>query len=448
MRTKVITSSSINAAVMRLDSWLDTMRGPNGYGGPVAHWWQQSLIYTGAGLDWRYEGIIEGYLQLWARTGEQEWLRKACRAGDDLLKGQLPSGHYAASSFEINPASAGTPHEAACDVGLLLLAQVLQQQGDVAWKPYAACAKRNLRLFYVKQLWDMGLQCVRDDADWPMFVPNKAATACEAFFLLTELTEDALWVERYALPTLEQVLNHQVRDGSRFDGAIAQNSLGLQRVEKYFPIYIARCIPALLRAYCWAEHERYLVCALKAMRFIVRWMRPDGSLPTVIYPNRQVNRYPNWIAPLGDVLYAAHTLRAYGFEQDVSPIHQRLLAGQDASGGIQTARGFAAQASNRLPELPDVRDILHVVGWCDKAFRYLTSQIDSNLPLAAHSVGNPSHDSSADMTFEADCTFQGQRMHYQETPDIIEISSKQDVCYRWRKGNPWAEIAREEFWLK
>ena len=68
MRTRVRTSSSINTAVMRLDAWLETMRGPNGYGGPVAHWWQQSLMYTGAGLDWRYEGIIEGYLQLWART--------------------------------------------------------------------------------------------------------------------------------------------------------------------------------------------------------------------------------------------------------------------------------------------------------------------------------------------------------------------------------------------
>ena len=448
MRTRVSTSSSINTAVMRLDAWLDTMRGENGYGGPVAHWWQQSLMYTGAGLDWRYEGIIEGYLQLWARMGESKWLHKACLAGDDLLRGQLPDGHYAASSFEINPASAGTPHEAACDVGLLLLAQVLQQQGDAKWKEYAACAERNLRLFYVQQLWDVGMQSVGDDAHLATFVPNKAATASEAFFLLAEITQDALWAERYALPTLERVIEHQVRDGSRFDGAIAQNSLGTQRVEKYFPIYIARCVPALLRAYCWTGRERYQVSALKAMRFIVRWMSQDGSLPTVVYPNRQVNRYPAWIAPLGDVLYAAHTLRAYGFEGDVSPIHQRLLAGQDDSGGIQTARGFAAQASNRLPELPDVRDVLHVVGWCDKAFRYLTSQIDSNLPLSPDSAPSALHLSAPDMSFEADCTFQNERMHYRETPELIEITSQQQICYRWQKGKAWAEVATEAFWLK
>ncbi len=33
-----------------------------GYGGPVVHWWNHSLAYQGAGLDWRYEGIIDGYL--------------------------------------------------------------------------------------------------------------------------------------------------------------------------------------------------------------------------------------------------------------------------------------------------------------------------------------------------------------------------------------------------
>ena len=48
----------LGSAVANLDAWLDTMRSPDGYGGPVAHWWQNCLQFTGAGLDWRYEGII------------------------------------------------------------------------------------------------------------------------------------------------------------------------------------------------------------------------------------------------------------------------------------------------------------------------------------------------------------------------------------------------------
>jgi hypothetical protein len=63
----------IGRAVASLDAWFETMRGPDGYGGPVAHWWQDCLHFTGAGLDWRYEGIIAGYLNLFERTGQTVW---------------------------------------------------------------------------------------------------------------------------------------------------------------------------------------------------------------------------------------------------------------------------------------------------------------------------------------------------------------------------------------
>ncbi len=82
-------------AVALLDAWLETMRGPDGYGGPVVHWWQDNLLYTGVGLDWRYEGIILGYLNLYRATGEERWLDKARRAGDDLVRGQLPAAEVA-----------------------------------------------------------------------------------------------------------------------------------------------------------------------------------------------------------------------------------------------------------------------------------------------------------------------------------------------------------------
>jgi hypothetical protein len=421
-------------AVARLDAWLDSMRGPAGYGGPVAHWWRQSLSYTGAGLDWRYEGIIAGYLCLWQASGDGRWLAKAQRAGDDLLAGQIASGNYAASAFEINPATAGTPHEAACDAGLLLLARALHAAGRPGWNRYADCAERNLRAFYLGQLWDAEAQSFRDSPSVPSFVPNKAATACDALFLLADLTGDAEWAERYALPNLGRIIAHQARGGP-LDGAIAQNSFGARIVEKYFPIYIARCVPALLRGACWTGDDRYAESALAAMRFVARWMSADGELPAVVYPNRQLNRYPSWIAPLGDILRAADELRPYGYDADLSALERRLLAGQDASGGIQTARGFAAQAGGRMPALPDARDLLHVAGWCDKAFRY----------LALHAGELPTQVAST--TFEAECVFRGQRMLLAETPETLEVTQRRTVVYRWRKGQSWAEITSPLFWL-
>jgi hypothetical protein len=428
--------SIVEVAVAGLDAWFDTMRGDDGYGGPVAHWWQQSLLYTGPGLDWRYEGIIAGYLTLWERTANAEWLAKACRSGEDLVHGQTADGHFRASAFEINPATAGTPHEAACDAGLLLLARALRAAGDDGWHRYAATAQRNLESFYIGQLWDPDQSMIRDSISEPSFVPNKAATACEALFLLTELTADERWVERYVLPTLHHILVHQLRDGGRLDGAIAQNSFGARKVEKYFPIYIARCIPALMEGYHWTSDEKYLDAALRAMAFLYRWIDGDGALPTVVYANSRVNRYPSWIAPLGDVLRAGAVLRDHGIDADLSAVTERLLDGRDESGGIRTAFGFMAQTGGSPTGVPDLRDALHVVGWCDKAFRSLTMLVEADLP----------HAESAPRQIE--CVFQGRALVLIETPDVLECLERGVVRYRWRKGARWAEIAEPEFWLR
>ena len=428
--------SQIETAVARLDAWLETMRGPDGYGGPVVHWWQQKFLYTGVGADWRYEGIIAGYLELWRRTRDGRWLAKACRAGRDVVDRQLDNGQYAASAFEMNPAAGGTPHEAACDVGLLSLAGALREAGDATWERYAACAARNVDALYIGQLWDVDSRSFRDDPRVASFVPNKAATACEALFLLAELTATARWIDCYALPTLDRVVAHQVQQkGSSLHGAIAQSTLGRRTIEKYFPLYIGRCVPPLLRAYRWTNDERYASCAFDAMRFVARWAR-EGGFPTVVYPDQRVNRYPSWIAALGDILRATEEVRGYGIDIDFREAEQRLLGAQDASGGIATASGFAAHAGGRCSSTPDVRDLLHVVGWCDKAFRYLASRVRSPLPTAEST------------RIEVACTFRGQAMRLTETPELLDISGHAGTRYRWHKGDPWPAVASPEFWLQ
>src|SRR3972149_10196250 len=87
------TLAVVSETVAGLDAWLEGMRQVGGYGGPVVHWWDDCLEYTGPGLDWRYEGVIIGYLNLWAASGEECWLAKAKKGGDDLVAGQLPSGN-------------------------------------------------------------------------------------------------------------------------------------------------------------------------------------------------------------------------------------------------------------------------------------------------------------------------------------------------------------------
>jgi hypothetical protein len=430
------TNLAIDSAVARLDAWLETMRGPRGYGGPVAHWRQQSLVYTGPGRDWRYEGIIAGYLELWRRSGAERWLERARSAGDDLLGGQQTNGHFAASAFEANPASAGTPHEAACDIGLLLLAQALRERGDERWDLYAGCAEHNLRNYYLAQLWDAAAGGFRDNPQVASCVPHKTATICEALFLLAELRGDASWVERYALPGLSQILAHQVDAEGPTEGAIAQNSFGGRMVAKYFPLFVARCVPALLRGYAWAADARYLEAAARAMHFVDRWVGDDGAPPILIYGDERVSSGPRLIAPLGDLLRAADLLAAHGERFDLEPMRERLLAGQDASGGIQLASGFARPRRQRADALPDLRDLLHVAGWCDKAFRYLAGHAGPQLPAAQSEP------------VVAECSFHGRRLVLRESAELLEITHRDRPRYRWRKGQPWAELAEREFWSR
>lgn len=362
----------LRQAVLRLETWFETMRQPGGYAGPVVHWWCDSLDYTGPGLDWRYEGIILGYLNLWQADRSPAWLAKACRAGDDLVEGQLPSGNYRNSGFELNPSTGGTPHEAACDLALLRLAEALQAAGHPGWRKYLLAAERNLCDYYLSRLWDPLARSFRDTPDVPGFVPNKTATLVEALFAYASLNGGFGWIDTYALPAIERILEHQV-PGGELKGAIYQNSFGDRKIARFFPYYIARCIPALLAAWEWTTDARLASAARRAAGFILKWRQPNGGFAQVVYPRQRANLYPQWIAGAADILRALDLARQVGLHYDPAPSLEWLLAGQRPDGGIRTALGFAQATPFRRS--PDPRDQLSVCGWADKAFRYWAEKL-------------------------------------------------------------------------
>ncbi len=428
MMTLTDVEREVDARIARLHAWLDTMRGPEGYAGPVVHWWRDCLIFCGPALDWRYEGIIAGYLTLYERTGNTAWLAQAQRAGDDLLRGQLPDGSYRDSCFELNPGPRGTPHEAAADIGLLLLARALRARGDDGWQQYTLAAERNLRGYYLDRLWSETEQRFGENVERSSFVPNKSSTLIEALALLVELTGREEYAHRYIRPTADAIVASQVRaSGSAVDGAIAQISVGPPR---YFPYYQARCVGGLLAARTLLGDDRYLDAALAAMRFVLRWRDADGALPQIVYPDGRVNRYPRWIAAVGDVLRAVDLLRPYGLDADVEPTRCWLLAGQLPGGGFRSADGLASRVSQRpATGLPDARDLLPVVGWTDKAFRYLAAQ-----------VVEPRADGVPEWGPPLAARYEHQAVEFAEDAQAIQFRRRGRVVYRWRKGDRWAVL--------
>ena len=425
---------TIAQTVANLEAWLESVMAPGGYGGPVVHWWQHCLQYTGPGLDWRYEGILHGYITLWERTRESVWLEKACRAGDTLVNGQLDNGTYRNSSFELNPYPGGTPHEAAADLGLLALSLALRGRADARWETYLKAAERNLRCFFIETLWDQQNGRFRDAISYDSFVPNKACTLAEALFALAALRRDEQYIEQFALPTLRAVRKLQVRENGRLQGGIPQSQQQGKTVPAYFPYYVARCIPALLTAYQYTGEEDWLEAAVSAYQFILRFVEPEGYLPQVIYAHG-VNRYPQWVAPLGDLLRVAQLLQPFGVDPLPETVQLVLLNGQLPTGGIVTGRLFDAQISQiKTAVHPDFRDQIPVAGWVDKAFRYLTTLLPAKQHLPAPRVAD----------WQIRVHVRGRRAMWLETHSEMRLFTPQRTIYQWRKGESWTAVSEPE----
>jgi hypothetical protein len=413
--------------IARLDAWLETMRSRHGYTGPVAHWWESCLLYSGPMIDWRYEGIVTGCLTLFERTGESRWLDRAVRAGEDILRGQLATGEFYNSSFQVGPIEGGTPHEAAVDVALLTLAAALRSAGDRRWQRFYCAAERNLQEFHLARLWDgRGFT----DQPWNRArVANKNATLMEALLLYESLGSDSM--EAYIRAAAEVILATQVVGEDDRAGATVHVGTGAHRL--VIPIYTARCACALMMLYNRYPEARYPESARRMGAFLLRSVLPGGTRFGYYRDGRAI-ACPVWISPSGDVLRALIALQPY-MDIPAGMIHSlahALISAQTDAGGIPTARGLGRKGSTRAFDgLPDFRDLLPVAGWCDKTFRALALLVEPGAQIPDVPVREA----------RLDCTWKARPCFYEETNTTIRLTERRihrggrsPVRYEWRKG--------------
>jgi hypothetical protein len=426
-----VNQGRIAQALVNLDGWLETMRQPGGYGGPVAHWWQSRYLYVGPALDWRYEGILIGYLNLFRKTQDIIWHQRLTRAAQDVLEGQTAEGSYLASRFELNPGTLGTPHEAAATLGLLTVLECLTQREDVL-----AAARRNLE-HLIKNLWDG--KGFNDTPGRVARVPNKLATLAQslmAFATLSGNERNQSYYHHYALAALEDVVKYQLHAGS-LAGAIHQGIYlrqgnTWQGNGRFFPYYNARCIPPLvLAAQCFGKVQ-YLESAQAILAFIKKTMQPDGSWPQVVYTNGKRAVWPCWYAGVADILLAFVALG----EPVPEVALERLLQSQLPSGAFPTAHGFSAQISQKLPLAEaDYRDVTPVVGWNDKVFRLLSELLAEPSDLSALDLPTPKLAPTV-----LPVQVWGERAEYKENALEIQLRRDNTLLYHWRKTEPWARV--------
>lgn len=408
----------------KLDAWLESVRQPGGYAGPVAHWWGSVYQYTGPGLDWRYQGILAGYSAAHRKTHQRRWARRTEVAAGHLVDGQRLDGGYRASRFEANPGSLGTPHEAAAAHGLLLCSDTLADQTQAQM-----AATRGLD-HLIARLWDQETSgSFRDGLDSRGRVPNKLATMAEALMEHAIQSSSTGYLE-FARVAVDDILRFQEHRGP-LAGAVHQWAPNNREGDgRFFPYYNARCVPALVRASEVFEVPTYRAAAELILDFLDRTLNEDATWPQIVYANGRRAEFPHWVAPTADIILA---YRSAG--RTVPPgALSRLWHGQLATGGFVTADGFGDRF-RRAPRtrLPDYRDVTAVAGWNDKVLRLLAELLPSGAEVPEGGFE----------PIELLVRVHEEPAIWKETVDRISLTrlkGRREVLYDWEKSASWASV--------
>jgi hypothetical protein len=415
------TESELSTAITRLDLWFDTMRAPEGFAGPVSHWWDSSLVYAGAMHDWRYEGIVCGYLNLYGQTNEARWLEKACRACDDLVSAQTTDGHFTNSCFEHGPGTFGTPHEAAADIALLETSQTLKTANDLRWKIYFDTAEKNIQSL----LPLFNGRGFRDQLDNAVLVANKNATILEALLLYQDLAGKDM--QEYIDAAVQVIKTAQIKDGFRIGATIHRGTFDYQIS---FGIYTSRCVGALVRLMKMQSENNHIDFIKSACDYLRSLILSNTTL--LGHYSHKAIYAPQWISPSGDLLRALVQAQTWIDipTENIQALARIMLRGQQPSGGIATSQGLARRgALSSKKNLSDFRDVLPVAGWCDKSFRALTM-----LGIPNNATLSPT---------ELVCEWRGQPAVYHEDHTQIKLINKHEqTIYSWEKGKMYPDIMK------
>ncbi len=415
-----MTCEDLPLAVANLDAWLETMRSPSGYGGPISHWWESNFLYTAPLYDWRYEGIIDGYRELYLRTKQEVYLQRALQAADDLLPHLLPDGRLRNSSFQFGPVPGGTPHEAAVDAALLKLVRTLRDHNLGTGEAYLNLVRKNLESYWFGTLWSG--QGFHDQPYNKALVANKHGTLLEALLDYEILT--GIECSQYIQACVEVVSSAQVKEGAQKGGTI-HRGIGLSKLA--IPIYTARAMNGLLSYYLAKKDERVRETIELAVPFMERLITPKG-IAWGIYASGQVCLSPQIIAGAADVLRFFHRMNKHGLadtSESISKISHLLLEQQQPGGGLPTAWGFTHKGLRKEATRLELRDVLPVVGWVDKTFRAFSLLLpETTLPSARIA------------SYEREVTWSGKCYTFTETPSAITLTDAgRRTRYAWRKGS-------------
>jgi hypothetical protein len=418
-------AAAAGLALGRLEAWFETMHGEGGYHGPVVGLRGSAMAWCGPGHDWRWEGLLDGWVALHRRTASPVYLDRTEQALRDLRQAQLANGTFRNSYFENNPFEGGMPYEPAVMAAVLRAGRYLREQGRPWPDGTAAMIERFVEQRLVKELWNKVLRTFNNwlQSDFEVYSPPAVASIVETLCDYAELTNTAERWEGHLAGAAESLLKSQIRGGPLAGALPVSNREGASAS----PYLAARCLPALARLEQRTGDARFAAAGEALAGFVRGCLLPDGGIPCMVFAGRPVRVAPLFVGAAAGTLVALDRARRLD-PVAVGPQVKWLLTRQTLSGAFDTAVGFGGG----LPQArrPDWRDALPVCGWADKVYALLAR-------FAAGPVGIGTTEPVC-----RDVTVRGRAAELREDAATLEVRSGKETWFVWRKRTTWPDACR------
>ncbi|MEI6217758.1 MAG: hypothetical protein WCP86_02565, partial [bacterium] len=418
-------AESAAIALGRLEAWLDTMRGDGGYYGPVVGLRGTAMSWCGPGHDWRWEGLLDGWITLHSLTRNPVYLDRIEHALSDLHKAQLANGTFRNSYFENNPFEGGMPYEPATMAAVLRAGRCLDEQGRGVPDGTAVMIERFVEQRLIKELWNKVLRTFNNwmQSDFEIYSPPAVASILEMLCDYAELTDTASRWTPYIAGAAESLLKSQVANGPLRGALPVSNREGASAS----PFLSARCLTALARIHQFTGDARFAAAGDMLADFVRTSLLPEGGIPFMVYANRPTRTTPLFVGAAAGTLMALDRVKL--LDPSVASTQLKWILGrQTASGAFDTAVGFGSGSLH--PRRPDWRDVLPVCGWSDKVYAFL-----------ARLAMGPVQPGKSDSVHRS-VLVQGHLAEFAEDSATMSVRSGKTNWFVWTKRTVWPNECR------
>jgi hypothetical protein len=410
------TNDTIEAAVGRLEGWLATMGGPDGYYGPVVGLRGVSMAWCGIGHDWRWEGLLDGWTTLHRRTQDAVYLERMDAALNALKSAQLANGTFCNSYFENNPFEGGMPYEPALMAAVVRTLQYMKEIAHPWPDGTAEMVERFVEQRLIKELWNKVLKTFNNwmQSDFERYSPPAVAAIVETLYGYAKLTASSERLAPYLEGAANSLLASQFRDGSRAGALPLSNQEG----SDVSPCMAARALPAFALMQQHTGDVRFAAAGDALACFVSNSLLPDGGISYMAYARRPPRTAPLFVGATADTL---RSLERAG-RVDAAVMRTQLtwlLSHQTASGAFDTAVGFDDGRGGRRQ--PDWRDVIPVCGWADKVYGLLAGLVEK--PVSIVSGGQVCRN----------VRVRGEEAVFMEDNESMTLRSKKTEWFVWRK---------------